>query len=124
MVGGVDGPSFDSVRCLSGFQVDDVDQRFGAVPVPFHTLEKIILVRRRKNCKDKLEYVMIIKSESEMDLKHVVKKVHSCAAHVDGYRVEEEDRVVFRHTELVDHRAVRNMEAFANLLVQREHSER
>ena len=59
-----------------------------------------------------------------MDLKHVVKKVHSCAAHVDGYRVEEEDRVVFRHTELVDHRAVRNMEPFANLLVQREHSER
>ena len=47
MVGGVDGPSFDSVRCLSGFQVDDVDQRFGAVPVPFHTLEKIILVRRK-----------------------------------------------------------------------------
>merc|ERR1711899_570984 len=86
MMGGVDGPSFDSVRCLSSFQVDDVDQRFGAVPVPFHTL------------------------------KHVVKKVHSCAAHVDGDRVEEEDCVVLRHTELVDHRAVRNMEAFANLL--------
>ena len=62
--------------------------------------------------------------KSEMDLKHVVKKVHSCASHVDGYRVEEEDRVVFRHTELVDHCAVRNMEAFANLLVKREHSER
>ena len=46
MVGGVDGPSFDAVCRLSGFQVDDVDQRFGAVPVPFHTLEKIILVRK------------------------------------------------------------------------------
>ena len=59
-----------------------------------------------------------------MDLKHVVKKVHSCAAHVDGDGVEEEDCVVLCHTELVDHRAVRNMEAFANLLVKREHSER
>ena len=59
-----------------------------------------------------------------MDLKHVVKKVHSCAAHVDGDGVEEEDCVVLRHTELVDHRAVRNMEPFANLLVKREHSER
>ena len=48
MMGGVDGPGFDSVSRLSGFQVDDVDQRFGAVPVPFHTLEKIILVRRKK----------------------------------------------------------------------------
>ena len=47
MVGGVDGPSFDSVRCLSGFQVDHVDQRVRAVPVPFHTLEKIILVRKK-----------------------------------------------------------------------------
>ena len=62
MMGGVDGPSFDSVRRLSSFQVDDVDQRFGAVPVPFHTLEKIILVRRKKHFyKDKLEYVMIKK---------------------------------------------------------------
>ena len=59
-----------------------------------------------------------------MDLKHVVKKVHSCAAHVDGDRVEEEDCVVLSYTELVDHCAVRNMEAFANLLVKREHSER
>ena len=59
-----------------------------------------------------------------MDLKHVVKKVHSCASHVDGDRVKEEDCIVFRHTELVDHRAVRNMEPFANLLVKREHSER
>ena len=47
MVGGVDGPSFDSVSRLSGFQVDDVDQRFGAVSVPFDTLEKIILVRKK-----------------------------------------------------------------------------
>ena len=62
MVGGVDCPSFDSVRRFSGFQVDDVDQRVRAVPVPFHTLEKIILVRRKKHFyKDKLEYVIIKK---------------------------------------------------------------
>ena len=47
MVGGVDGPSFDAVCRLTGFQVDDVNQRVRAVPVPFHTLEKIILVRKK-----------------------------------------------------------------------------
>ena len=47
MVGGVDGPGFDSVRRFSSFQVDDVDQRVRAVPVPFDTLEKIILVREK-----------------------------------------------------------------------------
>ena len=58
MMGGVDGPSFDAVCRLTGFQVDDVNQRVRAVPVPFHTLEMIMLGKAsRKKVAVHLDFV-------------------------------------------------------------------
>ena len=41
MVGGVDGLSLDSIRCLSSLQVDNENQGLGIVAMPFHTLESL-----------------------------------------------------------------------------------
>ena len=94
VVGGVDRLRLDSVRCLTGLEVHNEDQRLCVVAMPSHTLEHFNF-NRKENGRYFEKFIFI---SFKTHLEHVVEQMHCSTAHVDGDWVEEEDRIVLRHT--------------------------